>query len=326
MSARRTDMHRLQELIRLHRLGQGQRAIARQLGMGRDTIRYYKELLARDGLLDGDPTDLPDAASLQALLVEIEPAPLPVPQTLSSVHPWAERIAALHAKGCGPTAIHDHLRLHHDDYEGHLSSVKRMCLRLTRAAGPKESDVVIRVETTPGEIAQVDFGYAGMRFDPVQRVLRRCWVFVMTLGFSRDIFCASAGLTRLEGASPGRAGHRSSGASSAASIAARSDGWRAYPRGQGDLPTMAYRSGASGSSGSSGTRTTTDRSRVHQRPSSANALDNVGGDEPEAAGAELIDAKAAGFLAMGAAGREESGGLVGKLSFVFSVGPGCHRS
>lgn len=190
MSARRTDMHRLQELIRLHRLGQGQRAIARQLGMGRDTIRHYKELLARDNLLDGDPTDLPDAASLQALLVEIEPAPLPVPQTFSSVQPWAERIAALHAKGCGPTAIHDHLRLHHDDYEGHLSSVKRMCLRLTRAAGPKESDVVIRVETTPGEIAQVDFGYAGMRFDPDQRVLRRCWVFVMTLGFSRDIFCA----------------------------------------------------------------------------------------------------------------------------------------
>ena len=64
-----------------------------------------------------------------------------------------------------------------------------MCRRLKAEAGPTEEDVAIPVETVPGEVAQVDFGYAGLRYDPDRGVLRKCWVFVMTLGFSRDIFC-----------------------------------------------------------------------------------------------------------------------------------------
>ena len=35
-------MHRIQELVRPHRLGQGQRSIAQQLQMGRETIRTYQ--------------------------------------------------------------------------------------------------------------------------------------------------------------------------------------------------------------------------------------------------------------------------------------------
>ena len=35
----------------------------------------------------------------------------------------------------------------------------------------------------------MDFGYAGKRYDPVRGVLRKCWIFVMTLGFSRRMFC-----------------------------------------------------------------------------------------------------------------------------------------
>jgi hypothetical protein len=38
-------MHRLQDLIRLHRQGEGSRRIARQLRMGRDTIRHYLRAL-----------------------------------------------------------------------------------------------------------------------------------------------------------------------------------------------------------------------------------------------------------------------------------------
>lgn len=45
-------MHRLQEGIRLHRLGQSARGIARQLSMGRDTIREYLALLSEGGFLD----------------------------------------------------------------------------------------------------------------------------------------------------------------------------------------------------------------------------------------------------------------------------------
>lgn len=41
MSARKTQMHQLQEAIRLHRLGRSRRRIASDLRMGRDTVRAY---------------------------------------------------------------------------------------------------------------------------------------------------------------------------------------------------------------------------------------------------------------------------------------------
>lgn len=180
-------MHRLQEVIRLHRLGQSRREIAKQLRMGRNTIRRYQEKLESAALLEGSPDALPTLEQLADLCVEKQPS-IPAQQA-SSVTGWQAQIETLHAKGIGPTPIHNHLLLKYPDYDGHLSSVKRLCRRLTRAAGPKEADVALRVETAPGEVAQVDFGYAGQRYDPQRGLLRKCWVFVMTLGFSRDMYC-----------------------------------------------------------------------------------------------------------------------------------------
>jgi hypothetical protein len=47
--------------------------------------------------------------------------------------------------------------------------------------------VAIPVETAPGEIAQVDFGYVGKLLDPTTMTLRKAWCFVMVLGFSRHM-------------------------------------------------------------------------------------------------------------------------------------------
>ena len=69
MSARRTDMHRLQEVIRLHRLGRSSRRIGRQLKMGRDTVRGYLEAFEKAGVLDGAPDDLPELGELQAIVI-----------------------------------------------------------------------------------------------------------------------------------------------------------------------------------------------------------------------------------------------------------------
>jgi transposase len=102
-----------------------------------------------------------------------------------SIGRWQSRIEVMTKSGAGPTAIHDFLRLHEDEYQGSLSAVKRLCARLKKSLGPEATDVAIPVVTMPGEIAQVDFGYSGMRFDPVQRVMRKSWIFVMTLAFSR---------------------------------------------------------------------------------------------------------------------------------------------
>jgi transposase len=91
----------------------------------------------------------------------------------------------------GPTAIHDYLRLQQaPQYTGSLSAVKRLCARLDRERGPLATDVAIPVETAPGEVAQVDFGYTGRRYDPQRGERRKCWLFLMTLGFSRHMFGA----------------------------------------------------------------------------------------------------------------------------------------
>jgi transposase len=176
-------MHRLQEVVRLHRMGTSSRVIARQLSMGRDTIRCYLRALRRAGLLDGAPNELPELEALHACVAE-QAAATPAPQQTSSVERWADKIAELRPKA-GPTAIHDFLRLNEPDYAGSLSAVKRLCQRLRREQGPVPEEVAIPVETAPGEVAQVDFVYAGKRYDPQRGVQRKCWHFLMTLGFSR---------------------------------------------------------------------------------------------------------------------------------------------
>jgi DNA-binding NarL/FixJ family response regulator len=52
MTATRTDMHRLQELVRLHRQGTGDREVARLLGMSPNTERLYREALTKAELLE----------------------------------------------------------------------------------------------------------------------------------------------------------------------------------------------------------------------------------------------------------------------------------
>jgi hypothetical protein len=47
---RRVDMDRLQELVRLHRMGSGARDVARLLGMSPNTERVYRIVLKSAGL------------------------------------------------------------------------------------------------------------------------------------------------------------------------------------------------------------------------------------------------------------------------------------
>ena len=188
MARRRTDMHRLQELVRLHRLGRGAREMSRLLHMGRDTIRGYAEALAKAGLLEGDPDALPEMEGLRAALAEHAPAAPPPPQQCSTVEAWRGEIEAHRQRGAQPTAIHDWLRLHAPGYTGGVSAVKRLCRRLALEQGPVAEDVAIRVETAAGEVAQVDFAYAGLRYDAQRGQRRKSWAFVMTLGFSRHMY------------------------------------------------------------------------------------------------------------------------------------------
>lgn len=187
MSADRIDMHRLQELLRLHRMGTGRREVARLLAMSPNTERVYRHALEKAGLLAGDPTAVPDLEILQSVVREYHP-PRVAPQQLSTVDAWLTSIRTMWQRGNHPQAIYDRLRLDDPDFTGSLSAVKRVCLRLKRERGVTAEDVVIPVDTDAGDVAQVDFGYVGKLYDPDDGRMRKAWVFVMTLGYSRHLF------------------------------------------------------------------------------------------------------------------------------------------
>lgn len=88
-------------------------------------------------------------------------------------------MVALRAQGVEMAAIWQ--RLKEQQYAGSYSAVRRF----VRMLEPLTPDVAGRVETAPGEEAQVDFGYVGRLLDPLTGLLRRAWVFVMVLSWSR---------------------------------------------------------------------------------------------------------------------------------------------
>ncbi|MEQ1566581.1 MAG: IS21 family transposase, partial [Myxococcota bacterium] len=110
------------------------------------------------------------------------------PQQVSSVDRWAEAIITMATRGAYPKAIYDKLKLDDAEFTGTLWAVKRVWRQWKKARGIRAEDVAIPVETAPGEIAQVDFGYVGVLVDPKTGKPRRAWVFTLVLGYSRHLF------------------------------------------------------------------------------------------------------------------------------------------
>ena len=184
MSMRRVEMDRLQELVRLHRMGTGAREVARLLHMSPNTEREYRLALDAEGLLAGPADDVPLLEVLRAAVERRLPS-TPPPQMVSSVEPLREKIETLAKKGLLPQAIYDRLRLEDPDFTASFWAVRAAYRKWRKARGVRAEDVAIPVETGPGEVAQVDFGYVGKLYDAASGLVRKAWVFVMVLGYSR---------------------------------------------------------------------------------------------------------------------------------------------
>lgn len=169
----------IHELVRLLRAGTSERRITTVLGYNRGTIRRYHAWAQAQDLLTGD---LPDAATLQALLDRTLP-PAPPPQQTSSVAAFRDEIAALRARGIEVAAIRARLAERHGEPVSYSA-----VWRLVQQVEPKTPETFVRVEVAPGSEAQVDFGYAGLTLDPATGLARNAWVFVMVLSHSRHLY------------------------------------------------------------------------------------------------------------------------------------------
>lgn len=175
MPGKRKETMEIREMLRQLQRGRSNRAVARALDMDRKTVATYRKWAQEQGLLKGQ---LPPLGELHRLLEETMQSP-PPPQNTSSVAPYEVLVKKLRREGVEIAAIHE--RLKERGYEGSYASVYRFVRKLE----PPEPDVTVRVETRPGEEGQVDFGYAGRMIDPETGKLRKTWVFVMTLSWSR---------------------------------------------------------------------------------------------------------------------------------------------
>ncbi len=142
----------------------------------RVTVRRYQELARQHGYLD-PARPLPEAAEVMA---QLAPALGPPSSNISSVEPYREVVEGLLAQGVEMVAIHQRLGRHHG-YTGSYTSVRRFVRHLR----PRTKEAVVRLESAPGQCAQVDFGGAGLLRDSATGRRRQAYCFVMTLAYSR---------------------------------------------------------------------------------------------------------------------------------------------
>jgi transposase len=175
MAGRRKSVMDIRELLRHIRSNSSDRGVHRQTGVDRRTVKQYRAWAAAQGLLTGP---LPPLEELQVLLKKTLTS-TPPPQNVSSVEVYREMVTPLVKEGTEAAAIWQ--RLKEQGYIGSYSSV----LRFVRTIDRRDPEVTVRVERKPGEEGQVDFGYAGRMIDPWTGEVRKAWVFVMTLSWSR---------------------------------------------------------------------------------------------------------------------------------------------
>lgn len=182
MAGRRKDEMDIRELIRLLRMGLGNRRIAREMGVSRNTVVKYRQWAGGHGFLESE--SLPDVEAITRQFSGEEPggAGAAVASHVSLVAPYREFVEQKRSEGVEKMALFGLLK--ERGFTGSYSSVRRFVERLEE----RNPEVFLRIETPAGEEAQVDFGYAGLQFDPLAQTQRRAWVFVMTLSFSRHQF------------------------------------------------------------------------------------------------------------------------------------------
>jgi transposase len=176
MPVRRKSVLDIREMVRRFRLGEADRRIARDLDVSRNTVAGYRAWAKERGLLAAD-VPLAEPSAIDQLVKSDGPPAAPGPSSI--VEPFRALVVAKRQEGVEMKALLQILR--EQGFSGSYSALRRFVRRLE----PKVRESFLRLETLPAEEAQVDFGYVGKLLDPRSQRLRKAWVFVTTLSFSR---------------------------------------------------------------------------------------------------------------------------------------------
>ena len=159
--------------------------ISQSLGLDRKTVRKYVGMARSVGVDQGGPA--PDEQELVGKLRDLMNGQGPAYEkpALDLIVPHKGEIEEwLKDKNMTAKQVWRLLQETHGITIGY-STTKRY-LRSAFSFG--RTKATVRLETPPGQEAQVDFGYAGLMYDPETERKRRAWAFIMTLSASRHKF------------------------------------------------------------------------------------------------------------------------------------------
>ncbi|MCP4047874.1 MAG: transposase, partial [Gammaproteobacteria bacterium] len=171
-------MHQIRQVLVRMRMGESNRAVAKAGLMGRVKAAQLRGLATKQGWLDLQHP-LPDDTTLAAHFTAR-------PQTVSTaslIAPYHEQVKTWMENGVQGTTIHQAL-VNKYGFTGSYSSLRRYLKKLV-AANPVVTTVI---EFAPGDAAQVDFGAGPRMIDIHTGELKKTWIFVMTLAWSRHMY------------------------------------------------------------------------------------------------------------------------------------------
>jgi transposase len=179
MDRREITMYKLQDIIEDLLNNTPIKKIARTQRIARNTIRKYKRILIK--ILQDKPIISSDINLIMKEFRQIRKE-----ERYSKNFGWLEKnkkMVELFASECN-----NYVRLievlQKKGFSGSYSSL----LRYLSKNFSNSDKPIIRIETKAGEAAQVDFGYAGKIYDEEDKCLKKAYVFVMVLCYSRDAY------------------------------------------------------------------------------------------------------------------------------------------
>jgi Integrase core domain len=188
MPYRELTMIDVKEVLRRWSAGQGDRKIGRDTGTDRKTVARYTDAARRLGLVrGGELTD--DQVHGVAQCVQSRPM-IAASDERNDVAQHRERIERWLAGDAETrplrlTKVHTLLVRDH----GLRASYDTLWRYATQQLGWRKKTETVRVDDPPpGQEVQVDFGEMGRLLDRETGKLRKLWVLIVTLGFSRYQF------------------------------------------------------------------------------------------------------------------------------------------
>ena len=170
----------LAEVIYHWQKGQNITQISKSLGISRPTARKYLNVAKSAGLKAG-----PDASMMSDVFAAVVKAATPLPPGVGEVQQLIsqyEQTIQSWLSEPDMTAKQIWRLLKEFGHNFSYNSVKRYVNKLNPDTSRPST---VRLETLPGEQAQVDFGRVTLNFGEIRK---RAWAFVMTLSYSRNRF------------------------------------------------------------------------------------------------------------------------------------------